>query len=317
MLKINNTILLLIIILSVFSCKKEDNIDIEKQNIVIIRNSPNYLSLIYKINQFELKFDSEIKDQIVVSNFRIFEKNELLIETKNNIDTKIPSYKLITHKGIIEQAKVLKIHSNLDLINKSKKLFELFAEKILFNQNLDSYSNLVQSLFYHNSILEITKRSFEKKEDCECTPHPGYFVDNNSFWCQEDYLIDVNRFIDVIENNNSEYLIDKEKVLSFLQKKKNSSISIDKISVFMESKQSFMNRVESSFSKANNTIKSIKPPEECEDGQGTDLGCCGNYSGCCWVWSYYCLDHDIRCYTCAHWHCGPSCVPEITISDDN
>uniref|UniRef100_A0A8W8NNJ5 Uncharacterized protein n=1 Tax=Magallana gigas TaxID=29159 RepID=A0A8W8NNJ5_MAGGI len=45
---------------------------------------------------------------------------------------------------------------------------------------------------------------------------------------------------------------------------------------------------------------------------GRDLGCCGNYEGCCRIASKVCYLHDSICQCCRlGWiFCGPECKPE-------
>lgn len=44
--------------------------------------------------------------------------------------------------------------------------------------------------------------------------------------------------------------------------------------------------------------------------QGSDHGCCGNYSGCCAFWHPICRIHDELCTRCDHWYCLWGCVPD-------
>lgn len=46
---------------------------------------------------------------------------------------------------------------------------------------------------------------------------------------------------------------------------------------------------------------------DCWFGNGSDIGCCGNYSGCCWYAHTLCFYHDLECLECDHWHCLPGC----------
>jgi len=295
-------ILVLLLTLSIFSCEKEK---IDSQNTKILDNQSNSLELEFKKNDLTFKFKSNSKNQIINSNLQVFSNGKLLIESINFIDTKIPAYKLIVHKNLIKKAEELKKNSNIiNQIIDIKNDFEIFAREVLSNNNLNSYTPLVQSLFYHNSILNIIERSFKNNNDCECTPHPGYFVDYTPFWCQEDYFIDVAKFTKLINNSNSKYLINKKDVIKFLNDYENEQVSIDKISKFIETKESFLSRIETNFNNSNNSSQL-----RCSNGLGSDLGCCGNYSGCCWYWSYYCLDHDLACLGCDKWHCGPACQP--------
>ncbi|MCB9359889.1 MAG: hypothetical protein H6587_03160 [Flavobacteriales bacterium] len=44
---------------------------------------------------------------------------------------------------------------------------------------------------------------------------------------------------------------------------------------------------------------------------GSDIGCCGNYSGCCWFANIGCAAHDLICWECEpRWFCLDGCKPE-------
>ena len=52
-------------------------------------------------------------------------------------------------------------------------------------------------------------------------------------------------------------------------------------------------------------------PYPCGGISGSQLGCCGNYSGPCYFCHLACLLHDIQCIDCGAWYCGPGCVPGV------
>ena len=55
--------------------------------------------------------------------------------------------------------------------------------------------------------------------------------------------------------------------------------------------------------------RKMKRGINCDGISGRDYGCCGNYPGPCYYCSLACLAHDIACWDCAHWWCGPQCRP--------
>lgn len=292
----------------IYSCQNDDVIN---EGLEVLQNDRSNLNIEYKNNNdLFFTFSSKTQNGILTSNLKVFKKQQLIIETSSKINTGIPAYKLVVYEKIINQSKELKQSVKSSDLLEIKPDFEIFAKKILFNQDIVSSSPLVQSIFYHNSIMDVTIRSFVQKKDCECTPHPGYFVDKTPFWCQEDYFIDVASFTEALENTNSKYLINKKEVLEFLKNQNSNQIAIDKISVFLEKKESYIERLQQRFSIENNNENQFsKTDEDCFPGSG--LGCCGNYSGCCWYSSYWCLQHDLACLQCDKWHCGPSCTPEF------
>lgn len=96
------------------------------------------------------------------------------------------------------------------------------------------------------------------------------------------------------------------KAFVFLIEHRNeSAIPIDKILNIIEPKDAYLQRVEDVFNNSTN-------PEQTERCvRGSDLGCCGNYSGCCWFSSWECFTHDLLCLKCEpDWFCLSGCVPE-------
>lgn len=296
------------------SCQNEtieNNEIVKNSEITIIKRDSNNLKLKSKTSNYTFNFNSKENNGKLISELIVFSNGNQIFKSQQVIDTKIPVYKLLVYKEIIRNANNLKKQISPEMLNQIISEFEIFARSTLFSSKTQFNSTLVQSIFYHNSILNTIRRSYEENKDCECLPHPGYFVDQTPFWCQEDYLVNVSEFANIIQNSTSEYLPKKQKVLDLLENYKETEISIDKISEFLETRKDYINRIETKFNSVNNpnSDNSLKKEEDCT--QGTDLGCCGNYSGCCWYWSYYCLDHDLACLACDKWHCGPKCEPGV------
>lgn len=307
--RVLSLIILGLIGICIYSCQNNDFIK-KNNELEVLQNDHSNLIVEYQNNDgLFFQFSSKIQNGILTSNLKIFRKHQLIIETSSKINTETPAYKLMVYEKIVKQSKELKQSVKSSDLLEVKPNFEIFAKKILLIQNIVSSSLLVQSIFYHNSIMDITIRSFVQKKDCECTPHPGYFVDKTPFWCQEDYFIDVKALSEIIENSDSTFIIRKTEIVKFLTNQKDDQISIDKISTFLEKKESYMERVQRQFLIENNQLNNIPADGDDDDDcfPGSGLGCCGNYSGCCWYWSLWCLEHDLACLKCDKWHCGPAC----------
>lgn len=162
-----------------------------------------------------------------------------------------------------------------------------------------STSESYQSIFFHMAILNTINRSLSSTNDCECTPHPGYFVDKTSFWCQEDYLYNVEDLQDYFNANlDKATTLGGTPVIEYV-----NSLYTNNIKDVVSFKEIyFLTHLKEQF---NNGLKTIV----CPDGSGSGLGCCGNYAGCCWYWSLDCLRHDMACINCDHWYCLPGCKP--------
>jgi hypothetical protein len=285
--------------------------DLQNEDLQIITNTDKNFEVEYKTQYGIFNFESFQTNGVVTSYFRINKDGKQKLETKNQTNKNIPSYKLMVHKSVIDES--TRLQGTLPTENISKNLitqFELFAKEILSNQKIDYSTDLVQVLFIHNAILNTLSRSNQDKSDCNCTPHPSYFVEKTSFWCQEDYMVDTEKFTKAIIESGLQLNSKELEVFKYLNKVKDTEkfVTIDKILEILEAKVTFMNRVETQYLIANgvSTLSSSARTQGCT--QGSDLGCCGNYSGCCWVWSFACLEHDVVCHACDRWHCGWGCV---------
>lgn len=294
-----------------FKCENENLKTKIQNNLEILVNTDTKFEVVYETEYGRFNFESFITNGVVTSYLRINDNGEQIIETKNVKDTNIPSFKLMIHKSVIDESirlinQPLVANVSISLISQ----FEDFAKQILSNKAIDYSSDLIQGLFVHNAILNTARRSIQTNSKCNCTPHPSYFVDQASFWCQEDYTVDTEKFTKAIIESGYQLTSKELEVLNYLQrvKEKEKFITIDRLLEIMEDRETYMNRVETQYLIANgmNTFPNSAKTQGCTQGGG--LGCCGNYSGCCWVWSLACLEHDIVCHDCARWHCGWGCV---------
>lgn len=310
-----NISILILIVISLFSvkCANEDfQIDVPTE-MEILTNTSTKLIVEYKVSGEVFNFESNFENGIVKSIFRIKTDEDQSVEINHLLDTNIPAFKLMAHQAVIDESTIFKEKMDkTDIFYETIILkFEPFARKILAIKTIDPYSYLTQAIFFHNAVIRTANRSFDNNLACECTPHPGYFVGKTPFWCQEDYVVDTERFANAIIESNY-HLNPKEKDLfDFLndKRKKERFVTIDKLFAITEGKRQFLSRVESQFRKANQPLLYSAMEEDCSSGSGSGLGCCGNYEGCCWYWSIYCLEHDLVCLKCDRWHCGPACTP--------
>ncbi len=164
-------------------------------------------------------------------------------------------------------------------------------------------------VFYHFAIIKTTKRALERNSsECNCSPVPFYFTDKTPFICQEDLSYNIEELLNNLERNYTEltqsYNLEiVNHVKSYLQSKSSTGNTLS----FEDSYIDLSNGVPTNL--FNTTIEDHIETLGCLLGPGSGLGCCGNYSGCCWYWSYNCLMHDLACLHCDHWYCLSGCVP--------
>ncbi len=213
-------------------------------------------------------------------------------------------YRLYTHRDVLEEADRLNNVTSLS-IEDWEDVTAIYENFLLsFKQNEDSlfFSDLGQNTAFHFSSFNIVKRSIEADLPCECTPSPFYFTSTTPFMCQEDLIFDINYMKTVLDENKTfltsiynQEVVDE--VEDYLQ-----SVSED----FLTFNQVYLALEDSVFT--NDDLDDVA--KWCPLGQGSDLGCCGNYSGCCWYRNTACLAHDLVCLGTGcepTWFCGPDC----------
>ena len=307
----------LIVVFSVLiSCVNPESESVS-DNFHIVKNSNEMLLAEFSRGDIALMYEATTAEMITHSKLTVERAGNpgIRVELNFTIDTKEDAYKLIQHERIIVEANKVTREFAKHKFNKDQlsKLFEVFSKLIINNENVDYTSQLSQSLFFHNSILNSIKRSEQTSQECNCTPHPAYFGDKSPFWCQEDYYVNPNKLIEAVDNSNLKLTEKEKEVYSFLVSKRNlDAISYDQITRI--SVPQFSVKVSDYYKgiKLDNDI-SGRTSAACSSCWweicGNQLGCCGNYSGCCVLATLDCLWHDIECLNCDKWHCGWACVP--------
>lgn len=239
-----------------------------------------------------ISLTKEYSDLEIISSFLL---------NKEDNDT---SYRLYTHRDVLDEANRLNNVTSLS-VEDWEDVIAVYGSFLLeFKQEESSLfiSDLGQNTAFHFSSFNVLKRSIETESSCECTPSPFYFTSKTPFMCQEDLIYDVNNIKTVLDDNKT-FFISKysqevvDEVEDYLL-----SVSED----FLTFNQIYLEFEESVF--VDDDLDNIG--KWCPLGQGSDLGCCGNYSGCCWFAHPACLWHDIDCWSCDKWYCFDGCVPE-------
>lgn len=217
-------------------------------------------------------------------------------------------YKLYSHKSVIEEANKLLNQNGVNVSLAEEVLLEKLIQNIKNNEVELTQSDLAKSIFYHVAIVKTVNRAIENnRTDCNCSPVPLYFVDKSPFLCQQDLFYDINTLLEKFESDssgiNQQYdstTIHQLKSYLELKSTNTSSISFEDIYIDLSNgvpTNEFINVIDEHIETAWCLL-------------GSDLGCCGNYSGCCWFASIHCLAHDIACLNCEpSWYCFDGCVP--------
>ena len=309
----------LLITIFLKSCNKDDSESnlLETNKLEFIEYNENLnTELSFDNNEFNINFKSKINNSKIISEVVITNNlsGKNIYSDSFLLDKNKKSYKLGVFNDIEKMSADLKNKVNLIQWLEIQKNYKAFLKLLSQKVEIKQYqSDLIQSAFYHLSIYSTIIRSFENKNDCECTPLPAYFVGKSAFWCQEDYFFNVNELFSYY-NENKDYLFTfkgGEKEYNYLKKLKGNRDEVSNKELFSlhYSIKEFKEFAISEFNKTQN--KNNLVTSDCWWGiSGSDLGCCGNYSGCCWFASMDCLRHDIACLKCDRWHCGPACQIE-------
>jgi len=284
--------------------------------LCVIRNDDNKMILRFTDGNYKVFYNATLKPN---DNNSI--KSNLIIFGGNNGNGPIPisyyldkssatQFKLFSHKGVIEEADKLLNQKGVQMSAAEESLMEKLILKIKTSDS-DLNSDLAKSIYYHTAIVKTVKRAIESNDtECNCAPVPLYFDDDSPFLCQQDLKYDVNLLLNRLNSNDA------------LFSQRYDSLTIHSVKTYLERrlKQGDNVSFEESFIALSNGVSSSQYNELIDDHlddpiesawcllQGSDLGCCGNYDGCCIYASLLCLNHDLACLSCEpEWFCGPDC----------
>jgi hypothetical protein len=304
---------LFLIALLAFACSEESEEVIQdliqnETNLVYYSSSENNVHINRKTDNYGIKFTSNRskKGEILISTLQILNsENKIILETNFSIDKTVIHYKLKQSDKVIEAARDLYTKSSSINLQEITTEIEGTYEELNSLENSSVNKELLEMLYFHTSILNVRNRMnlSNRSEDCGCLTHPGYLVGSLGFFCQEDYKLNTESLIDIIQENPESFQDQpSQSLLQFLLTVNSENISYDEYYNFYYPIELYITTLEN----IENENRSW-----CPLGQGSDPGCCGNYSGCCLFWSANCLAHDLACWNCwPNWFCGPQCQPE-------
>lgn len=160
--------------------------DVELKNNLLIKTfDSNNLEISQTFQNTIFSFKGDKSNNIINSHFTISTLNKKVVyETEYTIKLDENDYKLN------QTDKVLTIANNIDYGFNQKTYEEIelnmhfFFKNVLKEFNDKDIYPILNSLYFHNSIISIKKRSKKSNEkDCECTTHPGYLVNKTGFIC--------------------------------------------------------------------------------------------------------------------------------------
>lgn len=299
-----------LVVMAILSCSKQDDWpsgDPSGHMDQMKSGSPEMdsLSVSELFGEFKFTFKAWNEGNKLNSYLSVDEQGVFLFDITDMMDISVPAYRLVVYKDVVHKAtQLVANYSNTIFQDDLIKEFALFGE---FLVSKDYPVELMEQIYVHNAIINTANRSVKTNTNCGCLPHPAYFTSKLPFWCQEDYDINVSNFLEVFSNPDFEFEDPREILIYNYLKNLSSAIqSVPSSDLWnlWENPSIYLERVNRSFLYANGDITQ---EQDCYLGSGSDLGCCGNYSGCCWLWTMWCLHHDLACLECDKWHCGPGC----------
>ncbi|MCC7332528.1 MAG: hypothetical protein IT232_07970 [Flavobacteriales bacterium] len=267
------------------------------EKLLVITYVKNNIKIIYRA----IGVNNKIISKVDIFNTQNLPHSNILSTSFTENMTNLESYKLSTHKDVIEKANTYKSYL---LHEEWKKLIPIYEDFLLTFRTTDLVvfdSELGRSSAFHLSIYKTIERSLRDNSPCDCLPSPFYFTSKTPFMCMKDMYFNIVESIQLLENNNEEIIkiyreSDITNLLSFYNAQTDSIVSFEEL---------YFKIGNITPDDYNNAIDSIN----CLGGGA--LECCGNYSGCCWYWHPICLHHDLTCWKCwSTWYCGKHCKDE-------
>ncbi len=309
-----------IIALTLFQGCSEESITEQEQTesnaLQTIQFDKSALEVSQNFDNNTFLFKVKNSNNVITSTFSIVNNNKIIYKTDFSVNTARSAYKVYQANKVIRIANDLNFDLNLADYTKFSEEYKSFMDEIFQQYGRENIKLKLNSVFFHNSILNSKKRSLEEEnETCDCTLHPGYLVDKTGFYCQEDYYMKISNIKAAIQSAQDENLAflkhsSSKLLINYINNTQDEYVRFDKVYSFFVEKDKFIYALEYTQNYNNNG------PEKgcgwwCPLGCGTDWGCCGNYSGCCWYWDILCYIHDKQCTNCTpSWYCLPGCVPD-------
>lgn len=310
------------------SCNSNDKIQNENSlrntfgiDFLKIEESSNSFLFEYRIeeNAGTIRLKSTIENGKIISQlFPKVKNSDFKILDEVIIDTNIKNYKDSINIKVIQKAETIKTYLSIDQIVLIEKNLSNLPE-ILFNKLGESeyYKPNPLTLFYHMAIFKSAKRSIEtNNKTCDCGKYENYYEGRSPFFCNEDKIVETAELIKTIEKIISKSKFSEkfkaEKTFSFLKKTEKSFISVSDVdSILRDEFKEFYEQNEDL--KSKNSRLCVPIDVTCllfGACNGSDCGCCGNYSGLCWLCNLACYVHDQTCTDCKpRWYCFSGCVP--------
>ena len=302
------------------------------------------------LRDFSFTYSTPNKNQFVKMKSSVDENNQLnsvLLVSVNgkkwtrinevSLDLSKEDYKKTTNFMIEDLANSLKENQNAETIDEYEKVLNELPELLFDKLGGEDYaSDAVLSVFYHLSTFRSAKRAYAMNlDECNCGTFQSYVHNEAPFFCSEDQLVSSDEVLDLIREkiiklkySNDKHFIPK-KTIDYIQQSGKKYFPASDLDILLRKEfNTFWTKTltekERKYTMEANGIESLYNkraiggplptwPIPCFTigvVYGSDCGCCGNYSGHCWLCTLACLKHDRDCEYCIpSWYCLSGCVP--------
>jgi len=296
---------------SQLSDKKTNPLTTKSLSVTVTINteSEEELDAQMETSNYTYKLNASIINETNISNLTILEEGTIVYEHEFIHDLSLEFPRLFVRNEIVSDANSISLTLNLtdaelDFISK-----ELPNAASALRKEMNPYNQLAeigQAIFYHTSMLKMMNRKREQSQnECTCWTHIPYLQGESSFACTEDIVMNTSELNNILIENHDTTEVDSIGIDSVIRYTGNNpSIEITQYQVHQ------MMMADEPDQWEVDTISYSPRLLFCFFLDGSDLGCCGNYSGPCWYCHVLCLMHDIVCYCCDSDLCLGGCKPE-------
>ncbi|HEX4886639.1 MAG TPA: hypothetical protein VFV37_01210 [Luteibaculaceae bacterium] len=267
----------------------------------------------YTSEGFIMHYKSSIISGTFVCSFVVYDiqARKKVFNNKISLNTSIPGHRIPVRNILLAKAQELSlINTALQLdYSKLSRVSQSFGREFLadLDKNIRN-QEIANGIFFHVAILQMLARKAEQLSDvCSCSTYAKYLFNESVFACTEDMVYSAKEIVDFYNHENlSSTQLEDDGVGSII------SFAVNNPSAFLSQRQIDLMRCEALGINPDDITEPTTGALGCPRGtQGTDPGCCGNYSGRCWYCHNWCLWHDLACWCCDKWWCGWACECEI------
>lgn len=289
--------------------------------LTIIDESQAELNAEYESEHYLFDLDEEISNNENIATLIIVDKstNTQVYNHQLEINRSTEDYRTQIRQGLENDAQEFDngLMLNLSQLANISAFLQDFSNDLFLNvSNSIKHEEIVQSIFYHNSILKIIYRKISGESNSfTCATSTKYLNGLSSFTCNEDIKYSGEQILhyystkyDSASYADSLFLdtIGVDTVIDFANDNLYSIITLKQIEDTM-----FHNSLDSLivYDSVPNSYLFGRCAKKYENRGET--GCSGADKGkVCRICNFVCRWHDLQCCFCEHWWCIKACIPD-------